>query len=32
MNDNNLYRPLTKLREGNVFTGMCHSVHAGEEG
>ena len=21
-----LYRPQTKLREGNVFTGVCHSV------
>ena len=21
------YRPSTKLREGNVFTGVCHSVH-----
>ena len=21
------YRPPTKLREGNVFTGTCHSVH-----
>ena len=23
------YRPPTKLREGNVFTGVCHSVHGG---
>ena len=23
------YRLQTKLREGNVFTGMCHSVHGG---
>ena len=23
------YRPLTKLREGNVFTGVCDSVHRG---
>ena len=23
----NIYRPPTKLREGNVFTGVCHSVH-----
>ena len=23
------YRPLTKLREGYVFTGMCDSVHGG---
>ena len=21
------YRPPTKLREGNVFTNVCHSVH-----
>ena len=21
------YRPQMKLREGNVFTGVCHSVH-----
>ena len=21
------YLPPTKLREGNVFTGVCHSVH-----
>ena len=21
------FRPPTKLREGNVFTGVCHSVH-----
>ena len=24
-----LYRPQTKLREGNVFTGVCDSVHMG---
>ena len=23
------YRPPTKLGEGNVFTGVCHSVHGG---
>ena len=23
----NYYRPSTKLREGNVFTDVCHSVH-----
>ena len=23
------YHPPTKLREGNVFTGLCHSVHGG---
>ena len=23
------YRPQTKLREGNVFTGVCDSVHGG---
>ena len=23
------YRPQTKLREGNVFTGVCDSVHRG---
>ena len=23
------YRPQTKLREGNVFTGVCDSVHQG---
>ena len=23
------YRPLTKLREGYVFTGVCNSVHRG---
>ena len=23
------YRPQTKLREGNVFTPVCHSVHGG---
>ena len=23
------YRPQTKLREGNVFTSVCHSVHRG---
>ena len=26
-----LYRPSTKLRECNVFTGVCHSVHRGRE-
>ena len=26
------YRPPTKLREGNVFTCVCHSVHAGVGG
>ena len=25
----NIYRPPTKLREANVFTGVCHSVHEG---
>ena len=25
----NFYRPQTKLREGNVFTPLCHSVHRG---
>ena len=25
----NIYRPPTKLREGNVFTGVCHSVGGG---
>ena len=24
------YRPQTKLREGNVFTGVCDSVHTGD--
>ena len=24
-----LYSPQTKLREGNVFTGVCQSVHGG---
>ena len=24
------YRPPTKLREGNVFLGVCHSVHRGK--
>ena len=24
------YRPQTKLREGNVFTGVCDSVHRGK--
>ena len=24
-----IYRPLTKLREGYVFTGVCDSVHRG---
>ena len=23
------YRPPAKLREGNVFTSVCHSVHGG---
>ena len=23
------YRPQTKLRKGNVFTPVCHSVHRG---
>ena len=23
------YRPQKKLREGNVFTGVCDSVHSG---
>ena len=26
------YRPQTKLREGNVFTGVCDSVHRGVPG
>ena len=26
---NNNYRPQTKLREGNVFTPVCHSVRKG---
>ena len=26
------YRPQTKLREGNVFTGVCDSVHGGVPG
>ena len=26
------YRPPTKLREGNVFTGVCHSAHGGGNG
>ena len=26
------YRPATKLREGNVFTGVCHSVGGGVMG
>ena len=26
-----LYSPQTKLREGNVFTGVCQSVHGGGE-
>ena len=26
---NNIYRQQTKLREGNVFTPVCHSVHKG---
>ena len=26
---NAFYRPQTKLREGNVFTPVCHSVHGG---
>ena len=25
----NVYRPQRKLREGNVFTPVCHSVHKG---
>ena len=25
------YRPLTKLQEGNVFPGVCHSAPEGEE-
>ena len=29
LNPNNIYRPQTKLREGNVFTGVCDSVHRG---
>ena len=28
----NFYRPQTKLREGNVFTPVCDSVHSGGEG
>ena len=24
-----IYRPKTKLPEGNVFTPVCHSVHRG---
>ena len=24
------YRPQQKLREANVFTGVCHSVHRGQ--
>ena len=24
-----IYRPPTKLGEGNIFTGVCHSVHKG---
>ena len=28
----NFYRPPTKLWEGNVFTGVCHSVHGGGGG
>ena len=27
--DANYYRPLTKLREGYIFTGVCDSVHSG---
>ena len=23
----NVYQPPTKLQKGNVFTGVCHSVH-----
>ena len=26
----NFYRPTTKLREGTVFKGVCHSVYRGE--
>ena len=29
LNPNNIYRPQTKLREGNVFTGVCDPVHGG---
>ena len=25
----NIYHPPTKLREANVFTDVCHSVHEG---
>ena len=28
-NDVDIYRPHTKLREGNVFTPVCDSVHGG---
>ena len=28
----NIYRPQTKLREGNVFTGGCHFVGGGGVG
>ena len=28
----NSYRQQTKLREGNVFTRFCHSLHSGERG
>ena len=31
-NQRNHYRPQTKLREGNVFTGVCDSVHGGVPG
>ena len=24
------YHPQTKMREGNVFTSVCHSVHRGK--
>ena len=30
--NNTRYRPPTKLREANVFTGVCHSVHSGRGG
>ena len=30
--NNSCYRPQTKLREGNVFTGVCDSVHGGVPG